>query len=453
MRPILLIDFGSTYTKVTAVDVENAKLLGSAAAYTTVQTDVNDGLANAVTRLEEQTGKLDFAERYACSSAAGGLRMIASGLVPELTAEAAKCASLGAGAKVVKTYSFELTEDDAAEILAAKPDIFLLVGGTDGGNKACILNNAHVLAEAGGSFPIVIAGNRNAARECERILAGREVYVCENVMPKFGTLNIEPAQQRIRDIFLNRIVRAKGLTKASELISGILMPTPSAFLAAMRLLADGTKAQSGIGELIAVDVGGATTDVHSVTKGSDEIAVMQTTPEPFAKRTVEGDLGLFVNAKNLVDMLGSDKLSAELGINTAEVMSRYCPIPNTPEQFKLTERLCLAAGLTAIERHAGALRYIYTPRGRQTIAEGKDLSTLKYLVGTGGALTRLPNREQIMRKLADCNSGGMMLYPKPGRLKLLYDNHYIMASLGVLSKEYPDAALNLLKQSIDESNL
>ena len=130
MRPILLIDFGSTYTKVTAVDVENAKLLGSAAAYTTVQTDVNDGLANAVTRLEEQTGKLDFAERYACSSAAGGLRMIASGLVPELTAEAAKCASLGAGAKVVKTYSFELTEDDAAEILAAKPDIFLLVGGT-----------------------------------------------------------------------------------------------------------------------------------------------------------------------------------------------------------------------------------------------------------------------------------------------------------------------------------
>ena len=208
MKPILLIDFGSTYTKVTAVDADHAQLLGSAAAYTTVQTDVNDGLANAVALLEKQTGKLDFAERYACSSAAGGLRMIASGLVPELTAEAAKCASLGAGAKVIRTYSFELTEDDAAEIVAEKPDIFLLVGGTDGGNKACILNNAHMLAEAGGDFPIVIAGNRNAARECERILAGREVYVCENVMPKFGMLNIEPTQQRIRDIFLSRIVRA-----------------------------------------------------------------------------------------------------------------------------------------------------------------------------------------------------------------------------------------------------
>ena len=101
MKPILLIDFGSTYTKVTAVDADAAKLLGSAAAYTTVQTDINDGLANAVALLSEQTGKLEFAERYACSSAAGGLRMIASGLVPELTAEAAKCASLGAGAKVI----------------------------------------------------------------------------------------------------------------------------------------------------------------------------------------------------------------------------------------------------------------------------------------------------------------------------------------------------------------
>ena len=42
----------------------------------------------------------------------------------------------------------------------------------------------------------------------------------------------------------------------------------------------------------------------------------------------------------------------------------------------------------------------------------------------------------------------MLLYPKPGRLKLLFDNHYIMASLGVLSKTYPEAALDLMKQSL-----
>ena len=101
MKPVLLIDFGSTYTKVTAVDLEEERLLGTAASYTTVQTDINDGLQKALSLLEQKTGKLEFDATYACSSAAGGLRMMACGLVPELTSEAAKLASLGAGAKLV----------------------------------------------------------------------------------------------------------------------------------------------------------------------------------------------------------------------------------------------------------------------------------------------------------------------------------------------------------------
>ena len=456
MRPILLIDFGSTYTKVTAVDVENAKLLGSAAAYTTVQTDVNDGLANA----EEQTGKLDFAERYACSSAAGGLRMIASGLVPELTAEAAKCASLGAGAKVVKTYSFELTEDDAAEILAAKPDIFLLVGGTDGGNKACILNNAHVLAEAGGSFPIVIAGNRNAARECERILAGREVYVCENVMPKFGTLNIEPAQQRIRDIFLNRIVRAKGLTKASELISGILMPTPSAFLAAMRLLADGTKAQSGIGELIAVDVGGATTDVYSIAAGMPDHpgTILKGLPEPYVKRTVEGDVGMRYSIHGIVDAAGLDTVAAISGLAAERVKelvdflgTHTDTLPNTPELETLDEALAGCAIRTAVTRHAGRIEETYTMMGLAYAQTGKNLMNVERLVVTGGSLIHTKNTGKIASyALYDPKDPASL---KPRKAELLVDRKYILAAMGLLSEHYPEAALTIMKEELENDGL
>lgn len=79
MTPVLLIDFGSTYTKVTAIDLDRELLLGTAASYTTVETDVTEGLANALALLEAKTGPLTFAHRYACSSAAGGLRMMASG--------------------------------------------------------------------------------------------------------------------------------------------------------------------------------------------------------------------------------------------------------------------------------------------------------------------------------------------------------------------------------------
>ena len=153
MNPVLLIDFGSTYTKLTAVDLEVESLLGTAAAYTTVQTDITDGLRQGLRLLEEKTGKLEFSETFACSSAAGGLRMVTSGLVPELTSEAAKLASLGAGAKIVGLYSFQLTEDDIEDIKALRPDIFLLVGGTDGGNTECILHNAKMLSALPPDFP------------------------------------------------------------------------------------------------------------------------------------------------------------------------------------------------------------------------------------------------------------------------------------------------------------
>ena len=147
-----------------------------------------------------------------------------------------------------------------------------------------------MLASVDFSFPVVIAGNRSAARECERILAGHEVHIVENVMPKFGVLNTEPTRLKIRDIFLNRIIQAKGLSKAASLINGILMPTPSAVMCAMELLAGGCEGEAGIGDLIAVDVGGATTDIYSMADGmpADSSTVYKGLPEPYAKRTAQG---------------------------------------------------------------------------------------------------------------------------------------------------------------------
>ena len=363
MKPILLIDFGSTYTKVTAVDVETETLLGTADAYTTVQTDVNEGLEKALTKLQQKTGPLDFAARYACSSAAGGLRMVTSGLVPELTAEAARQASLGAGAKVLKVFSFQLTEDDLQEILKINPDIFLLVGGTDGGNSECILHNARMLASASFSFPVVVAGNRSVARECERILAGHEVHLCENVMPRFGVLNTEPTRKKIREIFLNRIIQAKGLTKAAELISGILMPTPSAVMKAMELLAKGCGDEAGLGDLIAVDVGGATTDVYSMADGMPSAAdtVYKGLPEPYAKRTVEGDIGMRYSIHGIVDAAGLARIAqlAEMDETRAAELIDYLGNHTdvVPEPGTELERLDYALGSMAVEtavaRHAG----------------------------------------------------------------------------------------------------
>ena len=457
MKPVLLIDFGSTYTKVTAVDLESQQLLGTADSYTTIQTDVGEGLANALEKLHAKIGPMEYTARYACSSAAGGLRMITSGLVPELTAEAARQASLGAGAKVLKVYTFQLTEDDIQEIMAIKPDIFLLVGGTDGGNGAVILHNAKMLASADFDFPVIIAGNRTAARECERILAGHEVHIVENVMPKFGVLNIEPARLKIREIFLNKIIQAKGLSKAAELINGILMPTPSAVMKAMRLLSEGCEDESGIGDLIAVDVGGATTDIYSMADGmpGDASTVYKGLPEPYDKRTVEGDIGMRYSIRGIVEAAGLPKICQLSGLDkkrAEELIDTLCehtdmiPEPGSDLE-KLDFALASMAIETAVARHAGSMEETYTLMGLTYVQSGKDLRRVRQVIVTGGSLIRTARTAEIASHALYSPAAPMSLRPMKADIRV--DRKYILAAMGLLSEYDPTTALRIMKKELE----
>ena len=457
MKPILLIDFGSTYTKLTAVDVEGETILGTAQSYTTVQTDINDGLEKGLKLLEEKTGKLDYVETYACSSAAGGLRMVSSGLVPELTSEAAKLASLGAGAKVVGLYSFQMTEEDMEEIQALKPDIFLLVGGTDGGNTACIEHNAKMLATIAPKFPIVIAGNRNSARRCKELLEGCEVYICPNVMPKFGTLNIEPTQKQIREIFLNRIIQAKGLSAAAELLSDIMMPTPAAVMQAMQLLSEGCEGELGIGDLVAVDVGGATTDIYSMADGMPSAmnTVYKGIPEPFAKRTVEGDIGMRYSVQGIVDAVGPQRV-AQLADTTPQRVEELVSwlrentdsVPDGNEEMeRLDHALASMAVETAVARHAGIMEETYTMMGLTYVQTGKNLTKVKQIVVTGGSLIHTKRTADIAKHALYSPAQPASLRPK--QADVWVDRKYILAAMGLISTRYPQVALRIMKKELE----
>ena len=457
MKAVLLIDFGSTYTKLTAVDLDSECVLGTAQSFTTIQTDINDGLNNGLALLEKKIGKVDFVETYACSSAAGGLRMVTSGLVPELTGEAAKLASLGAGAKVVGVYAFQLTEDDLEEIQAAKPDIFLLVGGTDGGNTECILHNAKMLASMKPAFPIVVAGNRSVARQCERLLEGCEVYVCPNVMPKFGVLKIEPTQKQIREIFLKRIIHAKGLSTAAALLSDIMMPTPSAVLQAMELLAQGCEEELGIGELVAVDVGGATTDVYSIADGMPEHmnTVFKGLPEPYAKRTVEGDIGMRYSIRGILEAAGTERIAqlSGLTVDRVEALVSYLAehtdtVPdNNAEMEALDFALASMAIEEAVRRHAGTIEETYTMMGQTYVQEGKNLTKVKQIVVTGGSLIHTKRTEQIAANALYSPAQPASLRPK--HADVWVDRTYILAAMGLLASHYPRTALRIMKKELE----
>ena len=455
MKIILLIDFGSTYTKITAVDLEKEVIVGTASSFTTINTDINEGLHRAIETLEKQTGKLKYDEYLACSSAAGGLKMIASGLVPGVTTTAAKEACLGAGAKVIKVYSFEMTEEDIEEIEKIKPEIFFLAGGTNGGDKKCILHNAKMLSTCKVEFPIIIGGNNEVSNKCKKILKDKETYIVENVMPTFGELNIEPAQNKIRKVFLQRIIYAKGITKTSELISEIIMPTPSALMNAIKLLADGYENENGIGELMAIDLGGATTDVYSVGEGTpkEPNVIYKGIEEPYIKRTVEGDIGMRYSIGGIIDEVGVDNIAsvANLTMERANEIIEYLQInPDILPNEKDIEKLDFALSAKAVEiatiRHCGTKEKIYTSNGIAYLQKGKDLTHVKKIILTGGSLINLPCINNILEYA--CFNEKRQESMRPKNAEILVDKKYILQAMGLLSKSYPKIAIRIMKKEL-----
>lgn len=450
---VLIAEIGSTTTLVNAFCIDASappSFLGQGQADTTVLAgDVRIGLNEAIHDLKRNVGadEVTYGQMLATSSAAGGLRMCVHGLVYDMTVRAAEAAALGAGAIIRQTTAGRLTDAEIDEQRAISPNLILLAGGTDYGERETALYNARRIASLGLKTPVIYAGNVQNQSAVRAVFAESKtpLFVTENVYPRLDELNIEPARRIIHDAFERHIINAPGMEHIRDMVSGHILPTPGAVMEAAKLLYE------DIGDLVVVDIGGATTDVHSVTPGSEELAALATAPEPMAKRTVEGDLGLYVNARNLIERIGRDRLARELSIDVDAVMAHYQPVPDTPEQFLLTERLCREAGVLAMERHAGRMRYLYLPTGRKAIAEGKDLTRVKSIIGTGGALTRLPHREALLQSIANCNKTGLMLYPRENTMRLLFDNRYIMASAGVLARHDPTAALRLLRSSLELS--
>lgn len=444
---VLVAEIGSTTTVVNAfngIGTPCPSFVGQGQAPTSVlEGDVTVGLYGAINSLKENlhADDITWGDMLATSSAAGGLKMTVHGLVYDMTVRAAKEAALGAGGIIKMVTSGRLRRTDLKKIQEVNPNIILVAGGVDYGERDTALYNMEMILSMGSKTPIIYAGNIENHEEvklmCEE--AGVQLYIVENVYPKIDTLVVEPTRKVIQDAFEEHIIHAPGMAKVRDLVKGPIIPTPGAVMEAAKVL------KEGLGDLVIFDVGGATTDVHSVTPGSDEVNLILISPEPEAKRTVEGDLGVFVNANHVVEKIGIEELKKEFP-DTDELLANYKPIPVSDREKQFVERLTLEAVLTSLERHAGHIRYLYGANGKKKVAEGKDLTAVKYIIGTGGALTRLPNRVEILNRTRNYGKG-LELYPNETS-KVLIDEDYILSSLGVLSKKYTEDALVLMKKSL-----
>jgi len=425
---ILVLEVGSTITKANGFrrtgDGALEHVAQGFAATSVAAGDVGVGVDGALADLRATCG-LDVAgaEVFVNSSAAGGLRMTVHGLTQGMTARAAREAALGAGAIVVLVTAGALGPDDLEQVRGADPNMILLAGGVDHGEQDVVLHNARALAASGLRIPVLFAGNVAVRRAVRRTFdqAGIPLAIADNVFPDIDQLAVEPVRALVHEEFNRHIIHAPGMARLGALSQWPILPTPGAVLLGAEMFAH------AVGDCLVVDVGGATTDVHSVTAGSPQWLARTTDPEPHAKRTVEGDLGVFVNAGNVVALAGRPDWAQDLADLRAT--------PRTASEQELTRRLCAFAASTAVRRHAGVVSDLFTPTGRVQVVRGKDLTAVRWVVGTGGALTRVPGGQEILRSI--CRGPGRHLLP-PEDARILLDRDYRFSALGTLAQAYPE---------------
>jgi uncharacterized protein (TIGR01319 family) len=273
-------------------------------------------------------------------------------------------------------------------------------------------------------------------------------YASANVLPRIGELEPRAAREHIREVFIEHVIGGKHLSKRVDLSDVVRAATPDAVLAGVELLADGWEELSGIGDVVIVDVGGATTDVYSVvTPDAEQLELdKEAVSTLWRSRTVDGDLGVRWNAVGIVDAAITERLVTENEIAelaaAAELRTKDPSLlPDNEQEAAVDRRLATLAATVALRRHArpqesGAVRYA-----------GKDLRHVKLVIGSGGVLrhTRQEAAQRIVEDALADPAGG---WRHPEHADVAVDVHYVLAAAGLISRENPRAAMLLLRNSL-----
>jgi uncharacterized protein (TIGR01319 family) len=437
---VVCVDFGSTFTKASLVDLDEGRIVAAAEHRTTIDTDVLDGYDACLAALAGQDARAVDAPTLACSSAGGGLRIAVVGNEELVTAEAGRRVALSSGGKVVLVLSGGLTTQKYAELTSAEADMVLLVGGTDGGNSAVLEGDAAFLAGRYWRAPVVVAGNVASQALVGRLFeeSGTPYVLAANIVPRIGVLAPEAARSAIRELFLSHVIGGKHLSGRADFLEMVQGATPDLVLTGVELLAEAA------GDTVVVDVGGATTDVHSVVELDPEDSglsreVVATTR---VTRTVEGDLGMRWSAVSTAEAAGRDDLAAAARRRHQD--PGFVPADDTEND--LDEALAREAVGLALRRHAGRSKVVVSPEGRVVERSGKDLREVDLLVGSGGVLRH--GRPGVAARVfagsvGDEIAGGWQL---PRRADVVVDSDYVLAAAGLLARPHPDAARRLVRR-------
>jgi uncharacterized protein (TIGR01319 family) len=471
LNVIVATDCGSTTTKAILIEKvgDEYRQTYRGEAPTTVEApfeDVTRGVLNAIAEIEELSRRkiLDGDKiitpcrdartgvdiYISTSSAGGGLQMMVTGVVQNMTGESAQRAALGAGAIVIDVLASNdgrLPHEKIERIRSMRPDMILMSGGTDGGAVTHVAEMAEYIAAAeprprfGVTYklPLIYAGNTDAQPQVRRILGEKTALeVTENIRPVLERENLAPARNKIHDLFLEHVMQqAPGYKKLIDMTGAPIMPTPAAVGLIMETIARREHLN-----LIGVDIGGATTDVFSVFDG-------------VFNRTVSANLGMSYSISNVLAEAGLANIMRWVPFTIDEQtlrnriknkMIRPTTIPQTLDELQIEHAISREALRLALIHHkslATGLKGIQQERTISDVFEQQtsgrtliDMLTVNLIVGSGGILSHAPRRIQSMLMMVDA-------YEPLGCTMLSVDSIFMMPHLGVLSTINEQAATDV----------
>lgn len=474
---VIITDCGSTTTKARLFEFKDGRwrFIARGEAPTTVEAplaDVTIGVKNSIIELGEITGRNFIKESsppwnnespkgfdlfLSTSSAGGGLQMLVCGAIEKISAQSAERAALGAGAIVLDVISADDERDEHTlieTIRRIRPDITLISGGTDGGAENFVVSSAELLRAAKpkprfGSKTkgsVIYAGNSNAASLVQHILSDTcDLEIAPNVRPTIENENINPVREAIHELFLTHVMsQSPGYDKLLTWTPHAILPTPSAVGLVVEEYAK--RSQKTV---VAVDIGGATTDIFSVFKDSADSFQFH--------RTVSANYGMSYSIAQVLIEAGVDLVARWLPYSISESslrerirnkMVRPTTIPQSFDDLILEHAMCREALRLSLDHHKSFATELSGQKMERTIGDlftqktsGSivSMNKLDCVIGSGGVLSHAPHRGMSALMLID----GFGL---EGITEIMVDSAFLLPHLGALSEVMPEAAVEILEK-------
>jgi len=440
----LLTDIGSTTTKVLALEEgpDGVNVAGRVAHPTTVEAPLEDAFIGFETALRELgldallQNESPRARLMFTSSAAGGLKIVVMGLVQSLTAESAQKASMGAGGIILDVISVDdgrTSAQRADDLEVLRPDLVLVAGGFQGYRGHQIIELCEVLAMGAPpdeKLPLIYAGAGEIAGVIRDVLAPYyDVHIVPNLRPSAEEEDFTPTTAAIQELFMNHVMsRAPGYERVQRLAHRGIIPTPQAAGRMVTLL----EAEEGC-PVLAVDIGGATTDVFSAAGG-----VMY--------RTVSASLGMSYSLGNTLVEAGVGNFQRWMALRSDEKTIRnsvYNKVVNPTRlpadelQRQIDRAGAIEALRLALAQHVELTRtLLFGRRVRLNMLE------VGLIVGSGGCLAFAPSPEEAARILVES------MAPQ-GVTRIALDTLSALSHFGNLSREDPELGLDLCRRHLD----